>query len=233
MISDIFNSTTKFRHNPVLKHCIKGNQPVSGSDITRWNSGQIRYLVIHLIGLPKPADCTNKNGDCKNLRIMRVTHAGGARPVVCSDRYKPASGGVEPQCKRRSFDQHKAQGWRSHKHLSQQQAHLLRADKGQPFSSFFFSLFHKPCLPQRDRIGWQGRNTTNFNPVILVQRILICSNRPELQPLSSRFLGRLVFLMPLPMVVSSIQRSSISVWTAGEGLFSWQKIWPADNLQAF
>merc|ERR1712066_4362 len=70
-------------------------------------------------------------------------------------------------------------------HLSQQQAHLLRADKGQPFSSFFFSLFHKPCLPQRDRIGWQGR---------------------------------LVFLMPLPMVVSSIQRSSISVWTAGEGV---------------
>ena len=128
MISDFFNSTTKFRHNPVLKHCIKGNQPVSGSDITRWNSGRIRYLVIHLIGLPKPADCTNKNGDCKNLRIMCVTHAGGAQPVVCSDRYKPVSGGVGPQCKRRSFNQHKAQGWRSHKHLSQQQAHLLRAD---------------------------------------------------------------------------------------------------------
>ena len=154
------------------------------------------------------------------IRIMCVTHADGTQPVVCSARYKPVSVGVGPQCKRRSFEQHKAQGWRSHKHLSQQQAHLVRAEWGQPFSPFFFSLFHKPCLPQRARIGWQGRNTTNFNPSILVQRSLspVIDQNFSLSPLI--FLGRLVFLMPLPMVVLSIQRSSISAWTAGEGFFS-------------
>ena len=65
--------------------------------------------------------------------------------------------------------------------------------------------------------------TTNINPSILVQRSLspVIDQNFSLSPLI--FLGRLVFLMPLPMVELSIQRSSISAWTAGEGFSSWQQ----------